>query len=584
MSQQTDFHVYDTTLRDGAQQEGLTLSVLDKLAHRAAPRRPRASASSRAAGRAPSPRTPSSSGGPARSSSSSTRQLDGLRRHPPGRGRRGRRPAGARRCATAAPAVVTLVAKCDDRHVELALRTTLEENLAMVRDTVVPPARRGPAGVPRRRALLRRLPRRPRLRPRGAPDGGRGRRRRRRAVRHQRRHAAGLGRRRRARRAGERPARRSGIHCHNDTGCAVANSLAAVDAGAIHVQGTLNGYGERTGNADLVTVVANLELKLGRPVLPSGSLREATRIAHAVSGDHQRAAVRPGSRTSGRAPSPTRRACTPRRSRSTPTSTSTPTPTTVGNDMRHAGLRHGRPRLDRAQGPRARLRPRRGTASSLTRVTDRVKAMEAAGYTFEAADASFELLLREEVDGARPAYFDVETWRVITESQPGRRGGVARRRSSCAPAARGIVTVGEGNGPVNALDHALREALGPVYPELDEVRAHRLQGAHPRRSATAPTRSPGCSSRPATARRPGSPSVSAPTSSRPRGTRCSTVSSTACAAPACDAARPPHVTRGYGRGVPRVGSLGRRPQPSPGCTSLRCGERGVPTPRASGAS
>src|SRR5450432_3639349 len=73
-----------------------------------------------------------------------------------------------------------------------------------------------------------------------------------------------------------------GTHCHNDTGCAVANSLAAVDAGAVHVQGTLNGYGERTGNADLISILANLELKHGRQVLPPGRLREATRIARAV--------------------------------------------------------------------------------------------------------------------------------------------------------------------------------------------------------------------------------------------------------------------------------------------------------------
>src|ERR671931_1079643 len=71
---------------------------------------------------------------------------------------------------------------------------------------------------------------------------------------------------------------RLGIHCHNDTGCAVANSLAAVDAGATHVQGTLNGYGERTGNADLITVVANLQLKLGHKVVTEAALREATRI------------------------------------------------------------------------------------------------------------------------------------------------------------------------------------------------------------------------------------------------------------------------------------------------------------------
>ena len=75
---------------------------------------------------------------------------------------------------------------------------------------------------------------------------------------------------------------RLGIHCHNDTGCAIANSLAAVSAGATHVQGTLNGYGERTGNADLVSIIANLQLKKGRKVLPDGALEEAFRISHAV--------------------------------------------------------------------------------------------------------------------------------------------------------------------------------------------------------------------------------------------------------------------------------------------------------------
>ena len=76
---------------------------------------------------------------------------------------------------------------------------------------------------------------------------------------------------------------RLGIHCHNDTGCAVANSMAAVDAGATHVQGTVNGYGERTGNADLLTVVSNLQIKRGLPLLEPARLREATRIAHAIS-------------------------------------------------------------------------------------------------------------------------------------------------------------------------------------------------------------------------------------------------------------------------------------------------------------
>ena len=83
-----------------------------------------------------------------------------------------------------------------------------------------------------------------------------------------------------------------GIHAHNDTGCAVANTLAAVDAGAMHVQGTVNGYGERTGNAELISVVANLELKYGWPLLPAGSLREATRLAHADRRGDERAIQR----------------------------------------------------------------------------------------------------------------------------------------------------------------------------------------------------------------------------------------------------------------------------------------------------
>ena len=175
---------------------------------------------------------------------------------------------------------MTLVAKSHDRHVELALRTTLEENLAMVRDTVT---------------HLRAEGQRVFLDAEHFFDGYRANR------------DYALEVLRTAYEAGaevaalcdtnggmlppwvadvvhdvvETTGGRVGIHCHNDTGCAVANTLAAVDAGATHVQGTLNGYGERTGNADLVSVVANLELKLDRPVLPAGPAR----------------ARRPGSRT-----------------------------------------------------------------------------------------------------------------------------------------------------------------------------------------------------------------------------------------------------------------------------------------------
>jgi 2-isopropylmalate synthase len=99
------------------------------------------------------------------------------------------------------------------------------------------------------------------------------------------------------------------------------------------------------------------------------------------------------------------------------------------------------------------------------RVTERVKRLESRGYTFEAADASFELMLLEEVEGARPSYFDTESWRVITETRPGAEAVSEATVKLLAGGAR-IVAVGEGNGPVNALDHALRQAIQQLYPEV----------------------------------------------------------------------------------------------------------------------
>src|SRR6476660_3327770 len=256
-----DFHVYDTPLRDGAQQEGLNLSVADKL--------------------------------------SIARQLDELGmgfieggwpganpkdteffrraseeldlRHARlaafGATRRAGRVAADDPLVAAlresGASVVTLVAKSHERHVELALRTTLEENLAMVRDTVSHLTTEG------QRVFL------------DAEHFFDGYRDNRDYALEVLRTAASAGAEVVAlcdtnggmlpdwvsdvvQDVIETTGARVGIHCHNDTGCAVANSLAAVAAGASHVQGTLNGYGERTGNADLLTVVSNLQLKQGR--------------------------------------------------------------------------------------------------------------------------------------------------------------------------------------------------------------------------------------------------------------------------------------------------------------------------------
>ena len=160
-----------------------------------------------------------------------------------------------------------------------------------------------------------------------------------------------------------------GIHCHNDTGCAVANTLAAVEAGVMHVQGTMNGHGERTGNANLITVVANLQLKYGWPLVPAAALADATRVSHAIAGvtnvaDEQPPALRRGFglRAQGRAarvrdqggrqPLPAHR------------------PEAGRQRHAHAGLRHGRPGQHPDQGLRAGLRPvrpRPGRPGSPTR-------------------------------------------------------------------------------------------------------------------------------------------------------------------------------------------------------------------------
>jgi 2-isopropylmalate synthase len=139
-------------------------------------------------------------------------------------------------------------------------------------------------------------------------------------------------------------------------------------------------------------------------------------------------------------------------------------PTAVGNDMRLlVSEMAGRASIElkgRELGFDLSARP-----DVVARVTERVKQMEAAGYTFEAADASFELLLLEEMHGARLSYFDIESWRVITESRPGAEAVSEATVKVRAGDAR-IVVTGEGNGPVNALDDALRRAIGHAHPEV----------------------------------------------------------------------------------------------------------------------
>ena len=229
----------------------------------------------------------------------------------------------------------------------------------------------------------------------------------------------------------------------------------------------INGYGERTGNADLVNVVANLELKLDRQVLPPGLLTEATRIAHAVA---EVTNVPPAARQPyvGASAFAHKAGLHASAIKVDPDLYQHMDPAGVGNDMRllvsdMAGratieLKGKELGFDLSDNPEL-----------VTRVTNRVKELELRGYTFEAADASFELLLAEEVDGRRPSYFDVESWRVITETlthaAPGEEAVSEATVKLTAADVRYVVT-GEGNGPVNALDQALRSAIEQAYPEI----------------------------------------------------------------------------------------------------------------------
>jgi 2-isopropylmalate synthase len=459
----SDFHVYDTTLRDGAQQEGLNLSVADKLT---IARQLDGLGVGFIEGGWPGA-NPKDTEFFARASDEL--RLEHARLAAFGATRRpGVRAADDPLVAAlrdSGASVVTLVAKSHDRHVELALRTTLEENLAMVRDTV---------------AHLRAEGQQVFLDAEHFFDGYRDNR------------AYALEVLRTAAEAGAEVVAlcdtnggmlppwvadvvadviaatgvRVGIHCHNDTGCAVANTLAAVDAGATHVQGTLNGYGERTGNADLVSVVANLELKLDRRVLPAGLLKDATRIAHAVA---EVTNVPPASRQPyvGVSAFAHKAGLHASAIKVDPFLYQHLDPLLVGNDMRLlVSDMAGRASIElKGRELGFELAGEDGDRELVTRITNRVKDLESRGYTFEAADASFELLLVEEVDGVRPSYFAVESWRVITDSRPGDEALSEATVKLRAGGAR-IITTGEGNGPVNALDHALREAIGQAYPEV----------------------------------------------------------------------------------------------------------------------
>jgi 2-isopropylmalate synthase len=274
---------------------------------------------------------------------------------------------------------------------------------------------------------------------------------------------------------------RLGIHCQNDTSCAVANTVAAVEAGVKHFQCTANGYGERPGNADLFAVVGNLQLKLGLPVLPDGCLEQMVRVSHAIA---EIANIAPDTHQAyvGAAAFAHKAGLHASAIKVDPVLYNHVDPTIVGNDMRILVTEMaGRASIE--------LKSRElgidlaGHPEALGRVTNRVKELEAGGWSFEAADASFELLVRGELPGEGPVRpFALESYRVQVEH---REDGAVVSEATVKVRVRGerVIATAEGNGPVNALDEALRVALRRHYPELAsfelaDYKVRILEGSH----------------------------------------------------------------------------------------------------------
>ncbi len=260
---------------------------------------------------------------------------------------------------------------------------------------------------------------------------------------------------------------RLGIHAHNDSELAVANSLTAVRAGCVHVQGTVNGFGERCGNANLCSIIPNLQLKLGMPVVPDGKLKTLTELSRFVSevanlqprkslayvgqsafahkGGVHVSAVMKSARTYEHIE-----------------------PQLVGNSRRVlvSDLSGKSNVLYKVEELGIQLSGNNGQATS---IVNKLKSLEREGYVYEDADASLEILIRKDI-GEVTTPFTLEALRIIIEKND--NNGVSHTEAVIKLRVGDQIehTAAEGNGPVNALDNALRKALLQFYPQLAEAK------------------------------------------------------------------------------------------------------------------
>ena len=252
-----------------------------------------------------------------------------------------------------------------------------------------------------------------------------------------------------------------GIHAHDDSGCAVANSLVALAAGATHVQGTANGIGERCGNANLMSLLPTLQLKGGVQVLDEGALQRLTAASHEID-EILNLTPDPQAPYVGHAAFAHKAGLHASAFLKQPETYQHVAPALVGNDSHLLVSELAGRATILAKGAALGLDLDDGTAN---RALERVKALEHQGWTFEAAEASFELLLRSIAGAAIPAY-ELEGFRVVVDrgNQP---GSVAEATVRLLVAGERQLGVGQGNGPVDALDRAFRAAVSSALPAID---------------------------------------------------------------------------------------------------------------------
>ncbi len=257
-----------------------------------------------------------------------------------------------------------------------------------------------------------------------------------------------------------------GIHAHDDCGLAVANSLAAVEAGATMVQGTINGYGERCGNADLISVIANLELKMGYRCLDPLKLKQLTEISRYVS---EVANVPPLNQRPfvGKSAFTHKGGVHVSAILKKPLAYEHTEPGNVGNKRRvlvsdlsgKSNIEYKANEMGLALG---------GNGYDSRKIVKEIKQMEDQGYQFDAAEGSLELLMKKSTGQFREP-FSLLSLRVINEkNKDGQSMSQATIKISVGEEEE--ITAAEGNGPVNAIDNALRKALSKFYPKIKEMR------------------------------------------------------------------------------------------------------------------